>query len=144
MRVEESLRATRGPPTLVAAIPAMVAAVSVIVLIDVKRRWFQLSRCSPIFLCISTLSATASMIAWSLAITIGSETLLTEGKVPLVLGSYFFSKLLVVAATRPTPMPITSCSTKSLAGRVKDRRPGWSLGILMVALVIPLRQRDEE
>ncbi|KAJ9689691.1 hypothetical protein PVL29_012401 [Vitis rotundifolia] len=130
MRVEESLRATRGPPTLVAAIPAMVAAVSVIALIDVKRRWFQLSRCSPIFLCISTLSATASMIAW-------------KGKVVLALDSYFFSTWLVVAAVRPTPMPSTSC-TRSLAGSFRDRPPVRSLGILIVALIIPLRQQDTE
>ncbi|KAJ9689695.1 hypothetical protein PVL29_012405 [Vitis rotundifolia] len=143
MRVEESLRATRGPPTLVAAIPAMVAAVSVIALMDVKRRWFQLSRCSPIFLCISTLSATASMIAWSLAITIGSETLLTEGKVVLALDSYFFSTGLVVAAVRPTPMSSTSC-TRSLAGSFRDRPPVRSFGILIVALIIPLRQQDKD
>ncbi|KAJ9689700.1 hypothetical protein PVL29_012410 [Vitis rotundifolia] len=121
----------------------MVAAVSVIALMDVKRRWFQLSRCSPIFLCISTLSATASMIAWSLAITIGSETLLTEGKVLSALDSFFFSTWPVVAALRLTPMSSTSC-TKSLAGSFRDRLPVRILGILIVALVIPLRQRDEE
>ncbi|KAJ9689702.1 hypothetical protein PVL29_012412 [Vitis rotundifolia] len=121
----------------------MVAAVSVIALIEVKRRWFQLSRCSPIFLCISALSATASMIAWSLAITIGSETLLSEGKVPLVLDSYFFSTWPVVAAVRPTPMSSTSC-TKSLVGSFRDMPLVRSLGILIVALIIPLRQRDEE
>jgi hypothetical protein len=63
-RVEDNFKAKRGAPTVPAdATPAIVAAVRVIMLIEFKRSLFQLSRCSPMFLCISTLSETASKIA---------------------------------------------------------------------------------
>lgn len=46
------------------AIDNKVVAVRVIVLIDVKNKVFHLSLCSPMLLCISTLSETDSKIAY--------------------------------------------------------------------------------
>lgn len=62
-RVEDNLRARTPEPPLVTAMPAMVVAARVIMLVEFRRRVFQLSRWWPIFLCISILSDIASRIA---------------------------------------------------------------------------------
>ncbi|KAK7816053.1 hypothetical protein CFP56_000785 [Quercus suber] len=63
-RVDDNFKAKRGiPMPPVAATPAIVAAVRIIMLMEFRRRVFQLSRCSPMLACISTLSATASKMA---------------------------------------------------------------------------------
>jgi len=88
--VEDSLRASNGAPEPghVAARPDMVVAERVIMVIEFKRRMFQLSRCSPTLWCISILSVTNSKIARNLVVVVVVLFLLLGVSRLRILSSY--------------------------------------------------------
>jgi hypothetical protein len=86
-RVNDNLRAKRGiPAPPMAAAPAMVAAMRVIMLMELRRRVFQFSRCFLMFVCISTLSATASRmtLSWVVAMVLELGDLSSIGAVVIL------------------------------------------------------------
>lgn len=83
-RVEESLSPRREAPAgATVAAAAMVVAVRVIMLMELRRREFQLSRCWPTLLCIWTRSATACRMTWSSGVRVDST-----GMIGIGIGSF--------------------------------------------------------
>ncbi|GLU23329.1 hypothetical protein SLE2022_393460 [Rubroshorea leprosula] len=115
----------------------MVVAVRVIMLIELRRRVFQLSRCSPMLWCISTLSTTASNIAYISKVAM--ESLLKEMfcSCKVVMQTLFFIVILF-----PGVNPWIFSFVGIFLGA--EIRTGGSLGMDRAALIVFKEEESKE